>query len=121
MGAQGERFAVISGGKDVAVLPGPLAAVSRAYGIAGAMSHEQTPGGKRSVSDPGRAARVHELEAEERRNREVIARYSAPQVGMPSDRWEERRYAEAQRQLTAVQRERQKLLRAESDAEGGKR
>jgi hypothetical protein len=116
------KFAVVSNGKDM-VLPGPLAAVTRAFSIAGAMSQDGTPGGARSVADPSRAARMYELESMERRAREVLDAH-APQNGFPppAGSYAERRRAEAEETLRRVTLERRRLLRQEkvAEAEAGK-
>lgn len=116
---QGQRenpsYVVVDGAKAGRKFSGPLQAMTIAFGLAGAKRQEGTPGGTTGVNDPVRAARVWELEGVIADARETLARFAQGAV-IPSLRsdFAERRRQEATRELDAAQRERARLLRADS-------
>jgi hypothetical protein len=113
---QGQRdnpsYAVVNGTKPARKFSGPLQAITVAFGIAGGLKQEGTPGGTVGISDPVRAARVWELEGVIRQAEETLERYKDGNV-IPSLRsdYAENRRQEATRDLQNARRERAKLLK----------
>lgn len=104
------KFAVVSdAGKDE-IHEGPLSAVTRAFQIAGGMERDGTPGGKRSIADAARAARLYELEGEERDARATLDRrqntWALPQYERDS-------ITRAEATLARIRSERSRLMRQE--------
>lgn len=130
---QGDRYVVTrTGGKDES-FAGPLSAAMRGFALAGGSTAADTPGGSAKVTDPAAAARLRELNDEERDLERRIARYEArlaakDQVGtLPSSPqntdWERRELAEDKSRLAQLRAERKRLIdtgKVEEAVEAGK-
>ena len=107
-------YAVIHGGREKTA-PGPLAAVTRAFELAGGTAADGTPGGKRTFTDAQRAARMYELEGEELRQQRILDETKPSSQFVPGrPDYETQRRERAEQRLQAIRREKARLVREET-------
>jgi hypothetical protein len=117
-----ESYSLVPGGEKY---DGPLSAVTSAFTAAGKSTAIDTPGGATKVTEPSIAARLHELDASEREERNTLKRYELRQAArtkqgavaytsgvtsLSDDSWELRRMEECRANLVAIAAERKRLL-----------
>lgn len=118
---QGDRYSIMQAGGKPETATGPLSAVMRAFALAGSSTAPDTPGGSAKITDPAAAARLRELNDEEkdlqRRIERMESRVKAKQEGtIPSpnvvrdSEWEARELAEDRKRLSQLQAERKRLI-----------
>lgn len=112
-GGEPKKYVVVSGTDELApVFDTALAAVAKAYSEAGASTHPDSPGGKKKIDDPAKAAKVAQLDSEINSvKRSLSEEPRRSPFGLPSSSWADDNYVDRQRRrLSSLQRERRRIL-----------